>query len=147
VKATETTPPRDRSGRPTTEVPTHVSPQEAAALCRVSIDTIRRRIKAGAIPGATRQGELLSDPWSLPIEGLVSSGLCSREDLRELAASLPPDVEELQAKVVALESQLEAARGREAHQAELLDRANADLAYLRGIVDRLLDGPALARSA
>ncbi len=145
-----TTPPRD-SGPSSAEVPTHVSPQEAADLCGVSIDTIRRRIKDAAIPGATRLGERPSDPWSLPVAGLIAAGLCTQADVDELAASLPPETEELLARVAELEAALDvertAARRREEHLTDLLTRANAEVERLWNTVDRLTGGPNLARSA
>jgi hypothetical protein len=149
VPSPVTTTPRDHGPRP--EVPTHVSPQDAADLCGVSVDTIRRRIKAGTIPGATRLGDRPTDPWSLPVSGLIAAGLCTQEALDELAVSLPPDVEELLSRVAELEVALEAerasARRREDHLNDLLARANTELERLWNTVDRLTGGPHLARSA
>lgn len=144
-----TTTPRDHGPRP--EVPTHVSPQDAADLCGVSVDTIRRRINAGAIPGATRLGDRPTDRWSLPVAGLIAAGLCTQEALDERAVSLPPDLEELLTRVAELEAELEAerasARRREEHLSDLLARANTEIDRLWNTVDRLTGGPHLARSA
>lgn len=45
---------------------------EAAAACAVSAETIRRRIKSGAIDGAIRDK---TGAWRLPVAGLVAAGL------------------------------------------------------------------------
>ena len=142
--------PRSPESHPA-EVPTRLSPQQAADLCGVSIDTIRRRIKAGAIPGAVRLGDRPADPWSVPVDGLIAAGLCSQAAVDERAAALPPETEELLDRVRFLETELEAertaARRREEHLTDLLARANAELERLWNTVDRLTGGPNLARSA
>lgn len=58
--------------RPTTP---EYSPTQAAALCGVHVDTIRRRLRENAIPGARRDGDAEWAPWLIPVEGLVGCGL------------------------------------------------------------------------
>jgi len=85
------------------------------------------------------------------VAGLVAAGLCTQAALEALAASLPPETEELLARVAELEATLEAeradARRREEHLTDLLTRADADIERLWNTIGRLTDGPNLARSA
>lgn len=46
---------------------------EAAEACDVSIDTIKRRLKAGAFPHARQVG--LDRSWVIPVRDLVDAGL------------------------------------------------------------------------
>jgi hypothetical protein len=48
---------------------------EAAERCGTSSDTVRRRLHAGLIPGAEREGPEDNAPWRIPVAGLVASGL------------------------------------------------------------------------
>jgi hypothetical protein len=56
-----------------TPEPTY-NPAEAALACGVSLDTVRRRIRAGKIPGAHRRGDAPFGEWVLPRAGLEAAG-------------------------------------------------------------------------
>lgn len=59
--------------------PTHPAPPpplglaEAAAACGVHVDTLRRALRRGAIPGAVRSSGP-NGAWELPHDGLVAAG-------------------------------------------------------------------------
>lgn len=52
-----------------------VSVDEAALICGVSDDTIRRRLARGSIPGAYRRGHGDRAPWAIPLSGLEAARL------------------------------------------------------------------------
>lgn len=54
-----------------------VTVTEAAQICCVSDDTIRRRLRDGAMPSAARIGQP-NGPWRIPISDLVAAGLSPR---------------------------------------------------------------------
>jgi hypothetical protein len=53
----------------------HVTVQEAAARCNVSVESIRRRLKAGRLAGARRTGDPQWGPWLIPLSSLQPAGL------------------------------------------------------------------------
>jgi hypothetical protein len=56
-----------------------LSRTDAANVCDVSIDTIKRRIRAGAFPNAHQVG--LDRSWVIPVRDLVDAGLLSASAL------------------------------------------------------------------
>jgi excisionase family DNA binding protein len=54
---------------------------EAAVACGLSRDTVRRRIRSGALPGARRDPSG-SSPWLVPIRDLLAAGLDRLGNLR-----------------------------------------------------------------
>jgi hypothetical protein len=70
--------------------PVGYTPAEAAALCGVSIDTVRRYRKAGRFPRCVRVGDGTNAAWRIPLEDLVASGLyVPGAPAEPVAASLP----------------------------------------------------------
>jgi hypothetical protein len=62
-----------------------LSRAEAADACNVSVDTIKRRIKAGAFPRARQVG--LDRSWVIPVSDLVDAGLLPASALTLPAAT------------------------------------------------------------
>ena len=58
---------------------TAVSRTQAAELCGVSIDTIKRRLRDGWFPNAWRSG--VDRRWSIPLRDLIAAGLLSPDAL------------------------------------------------------------------
>jgi hypothetical protein len=54
-----------------------VSVADAAHLCEVSADTIRRRLHAGVFAGAYRDGPTDHHPWLIPVDDLVRANMRS----------------------------------------------------------------------
>jgi len=52
---------------------------DAAQACKVSVDTIKRRLKAGAFPHARQVG--LDRTWVIPVRDLVDAGLLPASSL------------------------------------------------------------------
>lgn len=61
---------------------------EAAEACAVSIDTIKRRLRAGAFPHARQVG--LDRSWVIPVRDLVDAGLLPASSLALPATIKPP---------------------------------------------------------
>ena len=61
---------------------------EAADACHVSVDTIKRRLKAGAFPHAHQVG--LDRSWLIPVRDLVDAGLLPASALALPAATKTP---------------------------------------------------------
>ena len=99
--------------------------EAAARLCGVSDETIRRRLRAGRLPGARRVGGPASE-WRIPIGDLVEAGF-------EIGATPSQEVERdivaLQRNVEVLQQRLEE---RDAHLAALRSHIS-DLRALLGI--------------
>ena len=91
---------------------------EAATACAVSAETIRRRIKSGAIDGAIRDK---TGAWRLPVAGLVAAGL--RPNLSEHSRDAAPS----SAAVARLEALAQ-------ERAETIAMLRAELAALRQLV-------------
>lgn len=70
--------------------------EDAARACQVSDETIRRRLRAGRLPGARRDGVV--GPWRIPLADLIADGFTPvlpsatsglvAEELAELRAAL-----------------------------------------------------------
>lgn len=76
----------------TTPVERFLTLADASALCSTSVDTVKRRLKAGAVPGARQRPGDARQTWELPISGLLAAGLLSAEEAaRALAAGGDPE--------------------------------------------------------
>ncbi len=119
---------------PTVDTRMAVPRPEAARLCGVSLDTIRRRLRAGAFPNAARVGE--DQHWVIPVQDLLDAGLApatpvvagpsdtgSRPDDTPAVAASPPT------PVGAAEVEVEVLRAE-------LARAQDEIAFLRSLVTR-----------
>jgi hypothetical protein len=100
-----------------------VSVDEAAALCGVSDDSIRRRLRAGALKSAYVE----KGAWRIPVADLVRVGLRPKLFDDDLVPELPSTktTRSLQTEVVALREQLVRALAR-ASAAEALAAARAE---------------------
>ena len=85
-----------------------VSIEQAASMCRVSSETVRRRIRARQLPGATTRGP--GGAWLIPVDALRSSGLLKQSererDLQARVSELESVCAERQAHIDFLESTL-----------------------------------------
>ena len=116
-----------------------VSVTEAAKLCGVSDDTIRRRLHADVLEGAFQDGLADAAPWRIPVASLVAVGLCEPEVLDELDLRLNPNIARLSNQLVDTRAELLAERtSREAAERACSD-AKEEVGYLRKTVDRLLN--------
>ena len=116
-----------------------LSRAEAADACNVSVDTIKRRIKAGAFPRARQVG--LDRSWVIPVSDLVDAGL-----LPASALALPAATQSAARAAVEQSSHVIAPTPATAHLAEALAenrglrvalaRAEDEIAFLRDIVTR-----------
>jgi predicted site-specific integrase-resolvase len=107
------------------------TPVEAARLCRVSLDTIRRRIRAGQIPGALRRGEAPFGEWALPRSGLEAAGLyVEAAPSRYVPTTSAAELTELHAEVARWKERAEAAE-------RLVDELRSEIAFNRRVVERL----------
>lgn len=95
---------------------------EAARVCGVSVDTIRRRLREQRIPGAHRSGIRPDDQsaeWRIPRKGLLAAGLL-RADTTEPA--IQPSVGTATGDVAAARAEAEQQRQRADALAALVDR-------------------------
>jgi len=94
-----------------------ISLAEAVDRCTASRTTIQRKLKAGEIPGAVR---VAGGGWSIPISGLVASGMMSRTTPADTptvsGVDQSAEVELLRVKLAAAEARAAAA---EAHRDDL----------------------------
>jgi hypothetical protein len=95
-----------------------VTRSEAASLCHVSKDTIRRRQADGAFPNA----EELDGAWRIPVADLVAAGLIDPWAVGDDTQSDVSEVPDLQHRVAELARLLE----RERDEVEFLRRALCD---------------------
>ena len=127
--------------QPVGESETRLSPGDAATLCKVSIDTIRRRLRAGAFPGAERDGDHPWSPWLFPVADLLTAGLCDQSDLEHVSADLNPDARRLSELVAELSAALEAERVKRDSVESRLAQALGEIEHHRRIVERLISQP------
>jgi len=118
---------------------------DAATLCGVHPDTIKRALKAGRFSGAVQDATGLKT-WRIPVEDLVAAGLLPADQVGERVAwleekresdkvlALREQIAELDATIARLTAERDAAR-READRSETA-RADAD-ANLKSVL-RLL---------
>jgi hypothetical protein len=128
---------------------------EAARVCDVSVDTIRRRLREHRIPGAHRSGsrpEDLSAEWRIPRKGLLAAGLL-RDDATAstVQPSLGPATGDLTIARAEAEQHrqradaLAALVDRQAHQLELAQQALLRQQQIcSDLLDRYLDARAAA---
>ena len=110
---------------------------EAADACDVSIDTIKRRLRAGAFPNARQVG--MDRSWVIPVRDLVDSGL-----LPASALTLPASTQPTARTAVESPSHVIAPTAATAHLAEVLAenrglraelaRAQGEIEFLRALV-------------
>ena len=116
-----------------TSEPTY-NPTEAALACGVSLDTVRRRIRAGKIPGAHRRGDEPFGEWVLPRSGLEAAGLTVRTDATAPAAPRAAqhagEIAELRAEVVRWQVRAEAAE-------RLVEELRGEIAFNRRVLKQL----------
>ena len=118
--------------------PTAVSVAEAAKLAKCSDDTIRRRLRAGKLAGASQEGPGDSAPWRIPVSALIEEGLCDASVLDQLDERLNPTVARLANQVVDLRAELTSERTRREAAERLYDTSQGEVEYLRRTLDRLL---------
>ncbi len=114
-----------------------LSRTDAANVCNVSIDTIKRRIRAGAFPNAHQVG--LDRSWVIPVRDLVDAGLLPASALAlpavtpwpaHAAVESPSQVITPTPATVQLAEALAETRGLRI----ALARAEDEIAFLRDIV-------------
>jgi hypothetical protein len=115
-----------------------VSVAEAAKLCGVSDDTIRRRLHADVLEGAFQDGPTDAAPWRIPVVSLVAAGLCESEVLDELDVRLNPDFARLSNQLVDTRAELLAERTSREAAENAFSAAKEEVGYLRKTVDHLL---------
>ena len=85
-----------------------VSIEQAASMCGVSSETVRRRIRARQLPGAKQGGP--GGAWVIPVDALRSSGLLKQtereRDLQARVSELESVCAERQSHIDFLESTL-----------------------------------------
>ncbi len=116
-----------------------VSVTEAAKLCGVSDDTIRRRLHADVLEGAFQDGPAEAAPWRIPVPSLVAVGLCEPEVIDELDQRLNPNIARLSNQLVDTRAELLAERTSREAAERAFSSAKEEIGYLRKTVDRLLN--------
>jgi len=116
-----------------------VSVTEAAKLCGVSDDTIRRRLHADVLEGAFQDGPADAAPWRIPVPSLVAVGLCEPEVLDELDLRLNPNIARLSNQLVDARAELLAERTGRAAAERAYSDAKEEVGHLRKTVDHLLN--------
>ena len=89
-----------------------VSVPQAAELCGVSVDTIRRRVRDGKLVGAWRDGPTEAAPWFIPVTSLVAVGLCNQAAADNVDERLHPISQHLATKLADAEADLRLERQR-----------------------------------
>lgn len=113
---------------------------EAAHVCGVSVDTVKRRLRAGALPGASRRPGDGNGTWLIPAPDLVGAGLLPAAAVAD-AAGLAEQRRELREvgllrqRVAEMDAALQAAE-------RLLCQRDEEVAFLRRLVERSLRGGA-----
>ena len=115
-----------------------VSVTEAAKLCGVSDDTIRRRLHANVLEGAFQDGPGDAAPWRIPVPSLVAVGLCEPEVLDELDLRLNPNIARLSNQLVDTRAELLAERTNREAAERAFSAAKEEVTYLRKTIERLL---------
>lgn len=131
--------PRTLAGGPGPSDGATVSVTEAAKLCGVSDDTIRRRLHADVLEGAYQDGPADAAPWRIPVPSLVAVGLCEPEVLDELDLRLNPNIARLSNQLVDTRAELLAERTSREAAERAYSEAKEEVGYLRKTVDRLLN--------
>jgi hypothetical protein len=115
---------------------------EAAAACGVSRDTVKRRVKAGAFPHATKDE---AGAWSIPLADLLAADLhphaATAADVAEVVDAAREQhvvfarADQLELEVAVLRARLEAAE----HARETAERARDSAERARGeLLDALM---------
>ena len=130
--------PRTLAGGPGPSDVATVSVTEAAKLCGVSDDTIRRRLHADVLEGAYQDGPAEAAPWRIPVPSLVAVGLCEPNVLDELDLRLNPNIARLSNQLVDARAELLSERTNREAAERAFSSAKEEVGYLRKTVDRLL---------
>lgn len=113
---------------------------EAAELCQVSVDTIRRRLREGSFPHAWRSGT--DQHWSIPLQDLVDAGMLPpaavATALQRSAGAVADEVTPLQADSTRLDGDTHLAEARVEIRAlrDQLARACDEIEFLRALLTR-----------
>jgi len=129
---------RSRSSGATLEGEVTVSVAEAAKLCKVSGDTIRRRLHDNVIEGAFQDGLGESAPWCIPVPSLIAVGLCEPEALDELDQRLNPNIARLSNQLVGVRAELLAERTNREAAERAFAAAKDEVSFLRKFTEQLL---------
>lgn len=136
---------RDRFESTPTQPDPILSIAEAATLCEVSADTIRRRLRAGAFPDAWREGPTESHQWKIPASNLVRAKLCTEATVAQLDDRLNPSLTKLATQLADARAELANEQTKRQAVEQLLSQANSEILHLRRTVDRLLEGAGAMR--
>ena len=111
--------------------------QEAADLCGTSSDTIKRRHKAGAFPGARQRPNDPQGTWEIPVTDLVDAGLYELPagGLEQAEAGLA-ERREIR-KLAELQLELAREQSEKAAQAKLIDELRARIRFAEKQGERL----------
>ena len=111
--------------------------QQAAGLCDTSLDTIKRRHKAGAFPNARQRPGDPQGTWEIPVTDLVDAGLYELPagGLEQAEAGLAERREVR--KLAELQLELTREQAEKAAQAKLLDELRARVRFAEKQVERL----------
>lgn len=125
-----------------------LSVAQAAELCGVSVDTIRRRLHSGDLPGAARDGATTNAAWLIPGSSLCRARLCSPEKLAAFQQS-PSEGPAPNAELADLTAELAKERVQREMAEQMLAQMRSEVDHLRRMVERLLPemSPTSARRA
>jgi hypothetical protein len=127
------------AGRTPVDTETFLTIRQAADVCQVSIDTIRRRLRTNAIPGAERSGPNETDGWLIPIAGLRAAGFKPDQAHR---ADRDGAVNALREERTLLRAQLDAEKRRGNALEAIIERQDREIARLERILEAVLPGKA-----
>lgn len=119
------------------EVELVLSVAQAAELCGVSVDTIRRRLHSGGLPGAARDGTTANAAWLIPGSSLKRAGLCSSEILGAFQQSASEGAAP-SAELAELTAELAKERVQREMAEQMLAQMRSEVDHLRRMVERLL---------
>lgn len=117
---------------------------DAATLCKTSVDTLKRRLKSGALPGARQRPGDARATWELPLSSLVAAGLLTPDAAEQARAAVATaDVVDPVARSraeqdnVRLQHEVVELRVRCEELALRLARADDEVAHLRRVSESL----------
>mgnify|MGYP003352541472 FL=1 len=100
--------------------------EQAARMCGVSDETIRRRLRSDRLAGAARVGA--AGVWRIPVTALVADGL---------APDLSGDGDERRAAVHEMEAQVAAARALAEERLARIEQLERHVTDLRTVIELL----------
>jgi hypothetical protein len=115
------------------DVTAELGRSQAAEACRVSLDTIKRRLKANAFPHARQVG--LDRQWAIPVRDLIDAGLLPASAIAP-TTPVPGNPELAAPRIAAVEggAQLAEALAENRGLRAELARAQDEIAFLRGLI-------------